>query len=347
MQDINGRRNRHSFLQALALGGGLLALALAACATTRADNAADDTLPTGRQYTIRRGDMAATVTEQGAGLRSFSVGGREVLDTYRQDQPCDSGRGQVLLPWPNRIDKGAYTFNGATEQAGLNESARNNAIHGLTRWMNWNLSMQESDRVVLSLVLHAQEGYPFVLALEQVYALTDRGLEVQTSARNVGTTPLPYGAGYHPYITVGTQFINSATLRIPARTYFRTDERLIPILPAVSVEGTPYDFSEARTIDETVMDTGFADLIRDRDGFARVTLSAPGGHPSVTVFMDASLPFLQIYTGDTLSAPAAQRRGVAIEPYSCASNAFNNQLGLRVLQPGETFTTHWGISATQ
>ncbi len=83
----------------------------------------------------------------------------------------------------------------------------------------------------------------------------------------------------------------------------------------------------------------------DADGFARVKLTAPGESPQVTVFMDSNHQFLQVFTGDALPV-ADQRRAIAIEPYTCAANAFNNGLGLRVLQPGESFTTLWGITVS-
>jgi aldose 1-epimerase len=177
------------------------------------------------------------------------------------------------------------------------------------------------------------------------YALTIRGLECHTTARNSGTQPLPYGVGHHPYFTVGADVIDVNYLLIPARSYFPTNERLIPILPSQSVEGTPFDFRTMHAINDVFMDTGFTDLIPDEDNFTRVKLAAPGGSPSVTVFMDATHQFLQVYTGDTLPTASERRRGIAIEPYTCAIDAFNNGLGLLVLKPGEMFTSMWGITA--
>ncbi len=304
-------------------------------------------LPSGKQFEIARGEMRAIVTEVGAGLRSFSIGGRELLDTYRQDEMAASGRGQVLLPWPNRVDHGRYTFQGKALQLALTEPALQNANHGLTRWLNWHAASHEVNRLVMEVILHAQPGYPFVLALQVSYTLTSRGLEVQTIAHNIGAAPLPYGAGYHPYLTVGTETVNPAILHVPANSYFRTNERSIPIPPPASVDGTPFDFRGPRSIGETVLDVCLTDLTPDADGFTRVRFSTPAGQPSVTIFMDASHQYVQIYTGDTLPDTARRRRGLAIEPETCAANAFNNGYGLRVLQPGESFTSLWGISPSE
>ena len=315
-------------------------------AISSADQSSEVTLPSGEQHEIRLGVMRAIVTEVGAGLRSFSIDGREVLDTYAPHEMAPSGRGQALLPWPGRIEDGRYVFNGTTYQTPLSEPPTHNAIHGLTRWANWRVVSHESQRLTMELRLHAQVGYPFVLLLQEDYKLTSRGLEVQTVARNIGAAELPYGAGHHPYFTVGTALANDAVLHVPARSYFRANERSIPIVPPVSVEGTRYDFRAPHAIGETVLDTGYTDVIPDADGWTRVTLSAPEGHPDITVFMDAAHQFIQVFTGDTVGDVARRRKGVAIEPYTCAANAFNNGYGLRALQPGESFASAWGIAVT-
>ncbi len=306
-----------------------------------------ESLPTGKQYQITSGDASALITEEGAGLRVFSVAGQEFLDTYAADQPDDSSRGQTLIPFPNRIDMGQYVFNGVTEQLPLNDGSNNNAIHGLTRWMNWDLQRYEHDSVTLSIVLHAQDGYPFVLSVQQTYRVSPGTLRVTTTATNIGATALPYGLGHHPYLTLSASndVINSDILHIPANSYFKTNSRLIPVLPPVPVTGTQYDFRTPHAIGTTVMDVGFADLIPDNDGYVRVKFSSPAGKPSITVFADAAHKYLQVYTGDTL-AVSARRHGLAVEPYTCAANAFNNGLGLVVLNPGQSHTASWGISVS-
>lgn len=305
-------------------------------------------LPSGRQFEISNSEMRAVITEQGAGLRAFSVGGQEFLDGFGEDDyATGTSRGQLLVPWPNRVDGGKYAFGGEEYQLPLNEPERNNAIHGLTRWMNWTVRNRETSKITMELVLHAQPGYPFILSLLQTYELSAHGLKVTNWAQNVGDETLPYGVGSHPYLTVGTDRIDSNYLRIPARKYFENDERLIPQPPPVSVEGTPYDFRQPRQIGATEMDLNFTDLIRDEDGYAKVRFSAPSGQPEVTVFMDGAHEHLQIYTGDDLPTSDQRRRSLTLEPFTCASNALNNGYGLRTLEPGQTFESVWGISIAQ
>lgn len=82
--------------------------------------------------------------------------GCDVLDGYGWGELCLPGRGQVLLPWPNRIEDGSYTFAGEQRQLALTEPSRRNAIHGLVRWSNWRVAERKGDRVALELVLHPQ-----------------------------------------------------------------------------------------------------------------------------------------------------------------------------------------------
>ena len=74
------------------------------------------TYPTGEQYEISSGDQRAVITEVGATLRSFQVGGRDVVRGFAADEVVHGGLGQQLLPWPNRIRDGRYTFEGTEQQ---------------------------------------------------------------------------------------------------------------------------------------------------------------------------------------------------------------------------------------
>src|SRR5262245_39479539 len=79
--------------------------------------------PSGQQVEIRHGHQQATIVEVGGGLREYRVGGQPVLDGYAEHEMADGGRGQPLLPWPNRIQDGRYEFRGQTLQLPLTEVA--------------------------------------------------------------------------------------------------------------------------------------------------------------------------------------------------------------------------------
>ena len=96
--------------------------------------------PSGEQIELRLGDQVVVVVEVGGGLRTYTLGGRDVVYGYGVDEICTAGRGQPLMPWPNRLEDGAYTFDGQQHQVALSEPAAHNAIHGLVRWAPWRVA---------------------------------------------------------------------------------------------------------------------------------------------------------------------------------------------------------------
>ena len=278
--------------------------------------------PSGQQFVLTYGDQRAVVTEVGAGLRTYTVGDRDVIDGFGEDEMCTIGRGQLLLPWPNRIEDGAYEFEGTSYQTPLTEPARHNALHGLTRWVNWTPAEHGADRVLMSLVLHPQEGYPFSLQLHAEYRLSAAGLTVRTAATNVGRQAAPYGAGHHPYLTVGS-LIDVARLKLPALMRLEATDRLIPTGRLLPNSGTAYDFLDLRAVGSLGMDTAFANLVADTDGLVRVRFEAPGGDPRITLWMEPIYKFLMVYTPDTIPDRARRRRSIARCP-TCARRTKRN-----------------------
>jgi aldose 1-epimerase len=297
-------------------------------------------LPSGEQIEIRAGDHRAVVVEVGGGLRSYTVGDRHVLDGYGEEELADAGRGQVLVPWPSRLQDGVYEFGGRAHQLPLTEPEAGNAIHGLVRWDAWSAVVREADRVLMEHTLHPQPGYPFSLALSIEYSLSDAGLRVTTTATNVGREACPYGSGAHPYLTVGTATVDTVVLRAPGRTVLQVDDRGIPT-DAERVESTEYDFLRPRPIGTTKIDNTFTDLARGDDGLARVELGHPDGARQVSLWLDESYPYLTLFTGDT--QPSVDRRSLAVEPITCPPNAFRSGESIVVLEPGESTTSTWGI----
>ena len=297
--------------------------------------------PSGEQITIAAGDQQAVVVEVGGGLRSYSAGGRELVDGYRADEMSSSGRGQVLIPWPNRLQDGSYEFDGRRHQLPLNEPEHRNAIHGLVRWAAWTAAERGPHRAVMEHVLYPQPGYPFSLGISIEYALSDSGLQVRTTATNLGTDPCPYGSGAHPYLMLGTAAIDHLILRVPGRTVLRSDERGLPIGPE-AVEHTEFNFQKPRRIGSTKLDHAFTDLERDEDGLARVELRDPDHGTEVSLWVDESYPYLMLFSGDPL--PDVRRRSLAAEPMTCPPNAFRTGEALIGLKPGSSFTGTWGIA---
>jgi aldose 1-epimerase len=296
--------------------------------------------PSGDQIAIEFDDQRAVVVEVGGGLRSYEARGHAVLDGYDEQEMCASGRGQVLIPWPNRLEDGSYEFGGRHHQLALNELDKRDAIHGLVRWVNWSVREREAERAVMTYRLHPQPGYPFMLDLAVEYTLSPQGLSVTTTATNTGDVPCAFGSGMHPYLRLGTPPVDALVLHAPARTVLEENERGIPVGRS-AVDGTDYDFSKPKAIGALVLDHCFTDLERDADGRTRVALRDPESDARVTLWVDETYGFLMLFTGDPL--PDVGRRSLAIEPMTCPPNALRTGEAIVVLDPGASFTSRWGI----
>lgn len=296
--------------------------------------------PSGDQIEISYGDQRAVAVTVGGGLRVYEAAGQPVLDGYAEDAICDGARGQLLVPWPNRIRDASYEFEGRHLQLPLTEPEQGNAIHGLARWLPWQILELAQHSATLGLDLPAQPGYPFQLALFVAYELDAGGLRVTQTATNVGREPCPYGSGAHPYLSAAPGVVDDLELVVPAGTALMTDARQIPS-GSHSVAGSELDFRGGRAIADSHLDTAFTGLERAADGMATVTVSRPGR--VLRLWVDAAHEYLMVFTGDTL-APERRRRGLAVEPMTCAPDAFRSGAGLRVLRPGETVVAVWGIA---
>lgn len=298
--------------------------------------------PTGQQVRIAHGDHEVWSVSVAAGLRSYDVAGRRLLDGFAAGERPDGGRGQTLVPWPNRIAGARYRFDGVDQQLAVTEPSKGNAIHGLARWVRWQLLDRSPASLTWGHVVVPQPGWPTSLDCRVTYALGDDGLSVTTTATNVGAHRCPYGTGAHPYLRVGAERVDTMSLQVPAERWYETDTAGIPVAEH-DVDGTENDLRTLQQVGARVIDTCFGDLERDGDGRWRVMLTDGDAGAGLTLWADQAYGWVQVFTGDTLAA-AERRRGVAVEPMTCPPNALNTGQGLVRLEPGQSHTARWGLS---
>lgn len=299
--------------------------------------------PSGAQFEIRWRDHRAVVVEVGGGLRAYSVGEREVFDGYDVTAACDGARGQTLVPWPNRVQDGTWSWRGTAQQLALTEPEQHNAIHGLVRWMPWSLLDRAESAVTVGCTSYPQPGYPWTFEVRNAWSLGADGISVQTTVVNRSESDLPLAAGFHPYFRAGTVLIDDAVLTLPGATRLLTGAQQIPT-GREPVAGTPYDFREPRPVGQLKIDHTYTDLTRDQDGRSRVRLADPGDGTTVTFWADEAYPYFEIFTGDALPDPTRRRRSLAVEPMTAPPNALVTGESLVVLEPGASWQGRWGIS---
>jgi aldose 1-epimerase len=287
----------------------------------------------GRLYEIAAGPYRAALAEVGAGLAGLWHDGEPVtVESPPQALPPKS-TGAVLLPWPNRIAGGKYSFDGVDYQLPLTEPAKLNASHGLVRFVRWSASRQDGSSVTLVHDLVPQTGYPFELRLALTYALdAEAGLRVRAEVSNTGRSAAPFGAGFHPYLDLAAHELDTVELAVPAAVVLQADDRQIPV-GSDPVDDTPFDLRDSRMLGSLRLDHGFTGLT----GSAAVLRTE---RRAVEVSWDAAFGYLQVFTPPFITPG---RNAVAVEPMTCPANAFNSGEGLIRLEPGASWTGGWGI----
>ena len=110
--------------------------------------------------------------------------------------------------------------------------------------------------------------------------------------------------------------------------------------------GTPWDCRRFRKIGRQLFNHCYVHLDRDAQGMATASLRHPAQGRTIDITMDQAFSALVVYTGDAIAD--APRAALAIEPMTCASDAFNHpDWGLKRLVPGETFSGRYSVRHRQ
>lgn len=295
------------------------------------------------EFLIQHGDWKARVAPYGASLRGAWFQGEEVLTAYSGKDNKQGGQGDVLIPFPGRIGGAKYMWDGVEYTLEANDKDGPNAIHGFVRTQEWETVEQSGTSATFELNFTGEQGYPFQFTARVTYSVDDTGLTCAFAVKNRDTVDIPMAAGFHPYFTTGSESIESEELELPFESVLEM-ERFIPTGKILNSARAGFDYYSPTRIGSTVFNSCFLKPEPDCDGLISVKMRGNG--KMVTVWMDNSLPYVVIYTGENLPTEL-QRRSLAIEPMTCGSDAFNHpEWGLARLAPGETLSGTWGVRAS-
>ena len=291
----------------------------------------------GTELVLTSGDYTARIVSVGAGLAALQLDGHDLVVPHRSQDLPRAWQGKTLVPWPNRITEGTYTFGGERFEVPVNEPGTGAALHGLMGWVDWRIVHADQDSATLGAFVVPRYGYPWALESWVTYAVhEDTGLSVTITSTNVGETPAPYGVSQHPFLTLDGRRVDECELAVPASRVLEVDDRLAPVALR-DVGDLDLDFREARLLGAQSVDHAFTAL--PEEGW-EVTLRDPDSGWGVAIASDA--PWVQVYSGEILD-----RTGVAVEPMSCAPDAFNTGEGLVVLDPGASHTLTYTVVGTR
>jgi aldose 1-epimerase len=289
---------------------------------------------------VEFGDSRATITELAAGLRGLVLDGVEVVREYPEQSLPPMGQGLVLVPWPNRIARGAWVLDGKTQQLDITEPSTGNATHGLLRNTAYMVAEQGDGFLTLRATVFPQHGYPFLLDTSVSYELNEAGLTVTHAITNESDSPAPVAVGAHPYFVVGSVPTEDLSLTVAAETVFEYDDKFIPVAE-VPVADAGLDLRAGRRVGDVDLNHAFGTLT-GTGGQNIHSLVAPDGQ-RVELWTDLNFAFVQAYNPREFPFETGTGVAIALEPMTAPANAFNTGEGLRWLEPGASWMLSWGV----
>ena len=242
-----------------------------------------------------------------------------------------------LIPFPNRINDGKYSFESKEYQLQLSFPKQNHAIHGLVYNKKFVLknSFESSKhaKIILDYIYEGKEkGYPFKFLVEISYVFSKKGFKATTKIQNLDSTNIPVGDGWHPYFQTG-ELVDDLMLKIPAKKKILVNDRMIPTGKFDDFK----KFSKLTKINKTNFDTGF--IVK---GFktAKTIIFSKKLNLKINIIQETGkrkYNYLQVYI-------PTDRQSIAIEPMTCNTNAFNNEEGLIILKPKQSFKTSYSVN---
>ena len=229
----------------------------------------------------------------------------------------------------------------------LNDSTKRNAIHGFAPRVPWRVvgtAATDADASITGQFRMSQDApasahlWPGDATLALTYRLTAAALRVEAVVENFGPGPMPFGLGYHPYFRVPTApeaKVDETVLWTAADSVWETDDglptgRRLPLPPE-------FDFQSPRLVGPTVFDNLFGcSPSVDADQPSRVAaLTHPSAAGELSIHADPAFGQIVLFT-------PPHRTAVAIEPYTCTTDAGNLELrgiaaGWRELPAGGRF----------
>lgn len=279
----------------------------------------------------------AVIFTFGALLNNFIIDGKQnIIDGFAscsdaKENITNGFKSAKLSPFVCRVNNGKYKFQNQKFRTGkffINAEA----IHGLLYNAVYNIIDSGADNNVAFVTLQYEyskkdEGFPFEFLCEITYKLEKNNkLSIATTIINKSNKEMPLCDGWHPYFSFD-QPINNLLFKINAGQILEFDDKLLPT-------GKIFPFNKFQTqekLNDTFFDNCF--ILKNIKEPACI-IQDINNNLKLKIFPLENYPYLQVYT-------PPHRNSIAIENLSSAPDAFNNKIGLIILNASEskTFTT--------
>lgn len=325
------------------------------------------------EYTLDNGNLlSASVITLGATVCSLIFNGvdvalgKEGMDGYANN---GSNYGVIIGRNSNRIENAVFSLNGITYKLDANQNGNN--LHGGYNGFSkkiWDACDCDGEEPSLTLKLTSHDGdggFPGNVNAKVTYTLTkDNALMIHYEATTDADTLV--NMTNHTYFNLNGHAsgrVDNHTLQIDSSFYTPNDENSLPTGEVLSVEGTPFDFTNPRFIGDglssqhpqiTLFGRYDHNFVLNGAGY-RKAATLKGDQSGIMMEMYTDRPGVQIYTPKSPSKGDDYKGGVQYVPYSgvcletqCFPNStrFSHFPGA-VLRKGEKYNTITTYKFTQ
>ena len=109
-----------------------------------------------------------------------------------------------LIPYSNRIRNAEFAFQGSTYQLPP-QPASPHTLHGVCHTLPWRVTGFSHGMIKLAVEYNGPH-WPWPIRAEQRFTLRDDRLDIRFTFKNLGTTAMPGGVGFHPYFLTEETF---------------------------------------------------------------------------------------------------------------------------------------------
>lgn len=315
--------------------------------------------------------MEVCVTNYGGRIVSILVPDRKGVmrdvvlgfDNIAAYQKHSSNYGATIGRYANRIAKGRFVLDGDTIQLDLNDKLGNNMHGGEPGWAYRVFDAVQKDSATLVLTYVSPDGeshFPGTVQVEVAYHLTDdNALDIAYTA--VTDRPTVINMTNHSFFNLSgkpSTAITDHIMWMAADSVMTIDSTVVPTGNFMAVQGTPFDFSEAKPIGQAI-DSVENDQIRYGLGYNHnwVLRSGDRDKPVASLYSPVSgilleiltdEPCMQIYTGNYQDGTHIGKKRVAypyrgaicLEPQHAPDSPNHPTWPSVRLDPGQLYTSH-------
>lgn len=281
------------------------------------------------EWNVKSGDGTVSV-----------IDGYDSHEEFEKQAEKKGFRSCKLSPYVCRLYMRTYTHEGE-EYKNIGKFIENgSALHGLLYDEKFEVKGDDSSQQSASVTLGysydgSDEGYPFPYDMEVVYELlSGNELRLTTRVTNTGNNTIPIADGWHPYFKLGDT-VDDCKFRVASGTQVEFNQKLIPTGNLIE----DVRFKEDASLDGVQLDNCFVVEEGQANNWVCQLRDEKTGI-ALDMYAEENYPYLQTYT-------PPHRKSIALENLSGTPDCFNNGIGLRQLDAGETiqFAAKYKITA--